>query len=134
MHITKCKFKYLNFKNTKTFIVLLQLPMFHCFIGQTSHTATTSISCDIQTFLNQFLSPEILSSKNEAFLLNARLFLRAPEKSVLQFQLSFLQSNFVLSQIRVVSQINVKLFFSCTQTKPIKHFTVLTTFEDEFHL
>ena len=41
------------------------------------------VSTDIQTSLNQSLSPEILSSQNKWLALHTRLFLRAPEKHVL---------------------------------------------------
>ena len=40
------------------------------------------VSTDIQTSINQFLSPEILSSQNRCFALHARLFLKALEKHV----------------------------------------------------
>ena len=48
------------------------------------------VPTDIQNYLNQFLSPEILSSQNKLFFaLHARLFLRVLEKHVLQTLLLF---------------------------------------------
>ena len=44
---------------------------------------TLPVSADIQTSINEFLKPEILSSQNNDFVLHAMFFLKAPEKRVL---------------------------------------------------
>lgn len=59
---------------------------------------TLAVSADIQISFNYLLSPEILLHK-----INGALFLKTPEKTLLQMQLLFLQSNFVDSLIWVVN-------------------------------
>ena len=65
---------------------------------------TLAVSADIQISFNQLLSPEILLHK-----INGALFLKTPEKTLLQMQLLFLQSNFVDSLIWVVNQLTIRI-------------------------
>ena len=65
---------------------------------------TLAVSADIQISFKQLLSPEILLHK-----INGALFLKTPEKTLLQTQLLFLQSNFVDSLIWVVNQLTIRI-------------------------
>ena len=107
-----------------------------CFCSSASeenlNIVTLAVSADIQTSINQFLKPEILSLQNKWFCPSCNVLSESTrETCIINPALILIIRFFADSLIRMVSQLKNENFFSCTQSESNKDLTVPITIEDE---
>ena len=106
-----------------------------CFCSSVSEEnldiVTLPVSTDIQTSMNQFLKPEILSSQNKWFCPSCNLLFESTRETCIINSAPIL----IIQLCRFSNQggqlVKNENFFSCTQSESNKDLTVPITIEDE---
>ena len=86
---------------------------------------------DIQTSINQFLSPEILSSQNKWFSPSCKIFSESTRETCVMNSAPILAIQFCRFSNQGGQLVKDKTLVSCTQNEPGQYLTVPITIEDE---
>ena len=92
---------------------------------------TLPLSADMQTSMNQFLKPEILTSENKCFCPSCNLLCESTRETCIINSAPILMIQLCWFSNQVGQLIKDENFFSCTKSESNKDLTFPTTIEDE---
>ena len=92
---------------------------------------TLPVSVDIQTSMNQFLKPEILSSQNKWVFSSCNLLCESTWEACITNSAPILIIQFCQFSNQGGQLVKNEKFFSCTESESNKDLTVSITIEDE---